>query len=88
MYRYSVPADSLRVSGTGAFKVSLEAASVQNFNLTVGKSVIVRSSEKVKRVSLVAPEIVDALVLTPWQIYLAGRPRASPRSRCGRKRTR
>jgi len=57
----------------GLSRVSLEAASVQNFNLTVGKSVIVRSSEKVKRVSLVAPEIVDALVLTPWQIYLAGK---------------
>ena len=57
----------------GLSRVSLEAASVQNFNLTVGKSVIVRSSEKVKRVSLVAPETVDALVLTPWQIYLAGK---------------
>jgi pilus assembly protein CpaC len=57
----------------GLSRVSLESASVQNFNLTVGKSIIVRSSEKVKRVSLVAPETVDALVLTPWQIYLAGK---------------
>lgn len=57
----------------GLSRVSLETASAQNFNLTVGKSIIVKSLEKVKRVSLVAPETADALVLTPWQIYLAGK---------------
>jgi len=57
----------------GLSRVTLETASPQKLSLTVGKSIIVRSPEKVKRVSLVAPEIADAMVLTPWQIYLTGK---------------
>jgi pilus assembly protein CpaC len=45
--------------------------------LTVGKSVILASSEPVKRVSLGTPEgiteIAVAMVLTPRQIYLTGK---------------
>jgi pilus assembly protein CpaC len=54
-------------------RVTLETTSSQKLSLTVGRSIIVGSSEPVKRVTLVASEIADALVLTPLQIYLTGK---------------
>ncbi len=57
----------------GPARITLETTSPQKLSLTVGKSVIIQSPEAVKRVSLVAPEIADALVLTPHQIYVAGK---------------
>jgi pilus assembly protein CpaC len=41
--------------------------------LAVGKSIILQSPGAVRRVSLVSPEIADAMVLTPRQIYLIGK---------------
>ena len=57
----------------GPPRVTLETTSPQKLILTVGKSIIITSPEPVKRVSLAAPEIVDAMVLTPHQIYLIGK---------------
>ncbi len=57
----------------GPSRITLETTSPQKLNLIVGKSVIIQSPEPVKRVSLVAPEIADAMVLTPHQIYIAGK---------------
>jgi pilus assembly protein CpaC len=57
----------------GPPRITLETTSPQKLSLIVGKSVIIQSPEPVKRVSLVAPEIADAMVLTPHQIYLAGK---------------
>jgi len=57
----------------GTPRITLETTSPQRISLTVGKSAIIQSPEPVKRVSLVAPEIADAMVLTPHQIYLAGK---------------
>ncbi len=54
-------------------QVALETTSSQKLSLTVGRSIIVKSSQPVKRVTLVASEIADALVLTPHQIYLTGK---------------
>ena len=54
-------------------RLTLETTSPQNLNLTVGKSIIIQSPESVKRVSLVAPEIADVMVLTTQQIYLTGK---------------
>src|SRR5512135_2522624 len=58
-------------------RISLETAATQKLSLTVGKSVILGSSEAVKRVSLGTPEgipeIAVAMVLTPRQIYLTGK---------------
>ena len=59
--------------GEGPARITLETTSPQKLNLTVGKSIIIRSTEPVKRVSLGAPEIADALVLTAWQISLIGK---------------
>jgi pilus assembly protein CpaC len=61
----------------GPQRITLETASTQKLSLTVGKSVILASSEPVKRVSLGTPagipEIAVAMVLTPRQIYLTGK---------------
>jgi len=61
----------------GPQRITLETASTQKLTLTVGKSVILSSSESVKRVSLGTPEgipeIAVAMVLTPRQIYLTGK---------------
>ena len=57
----------------GPPRLQLETTSPQTLHLTVGKSIIIQSSGSVKRVSLVSPEIADAMVLTPYQIYLTGK---------------
>jgi pilus assembly protein CpaC len=54
-------------------RIALETTPAQKLSLTVGKSIIIQSLEQVKRVSLVSPEIADAMVLTPNQIYLIGK---------------
>jgi pilus assembly protein CpaC len=54
-------------------RVRLETTAPQKLNLVTGKSVIIQSPEPVKRVSLVSPEIADAMVLTPSQIYIIGK---------------
>lgn len=53
--------------------ITLETTSPQRLSLTVGKSIIIQSPDPVKRVSLVSPEIADAMVLTPHQIYFTGK---------------
>ena len=57
----------------GVPRITIETTSPQKLSLIVGKSVIIQSPEPVKRVSLVSPEIADAMVLTPHQIYLTGK---------------
>ncbi len=57
----------------GATKINLDTMDPQKLALTVGKSVIIGSSEPVKRVSLGSQEIVDAIVLTPRQISVIGK---------------
>ncbi len=54
-------------------RLKLETTSPQKLHLTVGKSIIIQSPGAVRRVSLVSPEIADAMVLTPHQIYLTGK---------------
>ena len=62
-----------KAEAQGPARVTLETISPQRLSLTVGKSVIIRSQDPVRRVSLVAPEIADAMVLTPYQIYVTGK---------------
>ncbi len=57
----------------GSAKVIVEKATPQKLTLTVGKSVVVSSSEPVKRVSLGSQDVADAIVLTPRQISVIGK---------------
>jgi pilus assembly protein CpaC len=59
--------------GEGPPRLKLEATSPQKQHLAVGKSIIIQTPGPVKRVSLVSPEIADAMVLTPRQIYVTGK---------------
>ena len=59
--------------GEGPVRIKLETNSPQNLTMTVGKSVIIGTPEPIKRVSLASPEIADAMVITPWQVYLSGK---------------
>ncbi len=45
----------------------------EKLTVTVGKSVVIDSPTPVRRVSLAAPDIADALVLSPRQIYITGK---------------
>jgi pilus assembly protein CpaC len=44
-----------------------------NLQLTVGKSIILKSTRPVKRVSLANPEIADFILLSPREIYITGK---------------
>jgi pilus assembly protein CpaC len=57
----------------GSAKVILEKAEPQRLSLTVGKSIVLSSSEPVRRVSLGSQDIADAIVLTPQQISVIGK---------------
>ena len=57
----------------GPPRITLETTSPQRLSLTVGRSIIIQSPGPVRRVSLVSPEIADAMVLTTQQIYVTGK---------------
>jgi pilus assembly protein CpaC len=59
--------------GQGPPRLKPETTSPQKLHLTVGKSIVIQSPGAVRRVSLVSPEIADAMVLSPYQIYLVGK---------------
>jgi pilus assembly protein CpaC len=65
----------LHIDGWGAEqgRAVKDAVNTRKIHLAVGKSSIIESPVRVKRVSLVNKEIADAIVLTPKQIYLTGR---------------
>jgi pilus assembly protein CpaC len=63
----------LEALGEAPPRFTLEMGSPQKFSLIVGKSMIVKTNESIKRASIGAPEIADALVLTARQISLIGK---------------
>jgi pilus assembly protein CpaC len=54
-------------------RVTVNSMAPQKLTLTAGKSLIIESPDRIKRVTVAAPEITDAIVLTPRQIYLTGK---------------
>jgi len=51
----------------------LETRNAEKLDLVVGKSVILKSSEPVQRISIAAPAIADFVLLSPREIYLTGK---------------
>ena len=47
----------------------------QRLGVTAGSSVVIESAAKLKRASLANPDIADAVVLSPQQIYVIGKPK-------------
>jgi len=64
---------ALWAAENGPARISAEAGRKQKVEVAVGKSIIIESRHAVKRVSIASPEIADALVLTPYQIYVTGK---------------
>jgi pilus assembly protein CpaC len=52
---------------------SVNTTAAEKLDLAVGKSIVVQNKAPVRRVSIAAPEIADAVVLSPRQIYLTGK---------------
>ena len=64
---------SSSLNAEGLTKEIIQAVEPQTLNLVVGKSVVLRSSKRIKRASLANPEIASTLVLSPQQFYLNGK---------------
>jgi pilus assembly protein CpaC len=50
-----------------------ETSSVKKLDLLVGKSLILRSIERIKRVSVATPEIADFILISPNEVYITGK---------------
>lgn len=50
-----------------------ETGSVKKLDLLVGKSLILRSIERIKRVSVATPEIADFILISPNEVYITGK---------------
>lgn len=60
-------------SSWAAQEYSLKEHKSKRLELVVGKSVILRSLDKVKRISVAAPEVADFKLLSPHEIYITGK---------------
>jgi pilus assembly protein CpaC len=56
-----------------AGSATLDATQAEKLVVTVGKSIVIDTGTPVRRVSLAAPDIADALVLSPRQVYITGK---------------
>jgi len=54
-------------------RVAIETRPPQKVRLFIGESLVINSPVQIKRLSLAAPDIVDAVVLSPRQFYLTAR---------------
>ena len=57
----------------GVAHAAQQAKDTQHLHLVLGKSTIVDVPVPIKRASLASPEIADAIVLSPRQIYVTGK---------------
>jgi pilus assembly protein CpaC len=57
--------------------VELQALETQKLTLVSGKSIVLRSSDPISRVSIAAPEIADFLILSANEIYITGKAAGS-----------
>jgi pilus assembly protein CpaC len=72
-----VPAATLATSApvprTQAQPVATESEGPQTLHLLVGRSLVITSPSKIKRVSLADPAIAEAIVVSPYQVLLNGK---------------
>lgn len=63
----------LAMGSEGTFRIGTASRDAQQVSLVVGKSTVVDVPVPIKRASLADPQIADAIVLTPKQIYVTGK---------------
>ncbi len=61
------------VSAPGATSQAQESAEPQTLHLLVGRSLVITSQSRIKRVSLADPEIAEAIVVSPTQVLVNGK---------------
>jgi len=57
--------------------VELQTLETEKLTLVSGKSIVLRSTAPVSRVSIAAPEVADFLILSPNEIYITGKAAGS-----------
>jgi pilus assembly protein CpaC len=60
-------------AAAGPERVTVSSIRSEKLALTTGQSVILESQSLIKRITVAAPATVDAVVLTPRQVYLTGK---------------
>jgi len=53
--------------------VTMDTRTPQPIQLVIGESLVIESAAQITRLSLAAPEIADAVVLSPQQFYITGK---------------
>jgi pilus assembly protein CpaC len=66
-------ATHLALASDGTIRVGTANRDAQQVSLVVGKSTVVDVPVPIKRASLADPQIADAIVLSPKQIYVTGK---------------
>jgi len=66
-------APQLVLANEGTIRVGTANRDAQQISLVVGKSTVVDVPVQIKRASLADPQIADAIVLSPKQIYVTGK---------------
>src|SRR5262249_44056409 len=61
------------VSGRGSRARGRDSAEPQTLHLLVGRSLVITSPSRIKRISLADPEIAEALVVSPTQVLVNGK---------------
>ncbi len=51
----------------------LASEGVEKLDMVIGKSILVTTSERIKRISIAAPEVADFVLLSPNEIYITGK---------------
>ena len=63
----------LATASEGTVRIATASREAQQLSLVVGKSTVVDVPVPIKRASLADPQIADAIVLSPKQIYVTGK---------------
>ena len=64
---------SMACSSWAADSATVTGIRAEKLIVTVGKSVVIDSRANIKRISLAAPDVADAVVLSPRQAYVTGK---------------
>ena len=57
----------------GPERITVSSMRAEKLSLMTGQSVILESQSPIKRIAVAAPGVADAMVLTPYQVYLTGK---------------
>jgi len=66
-------AAGLATASEGTIRIATASRDAQQISLVVGKSTVIDVPVPMKRASLADPQIADAIVLSPKQIYVTGK---------------